>query len=472
MKLALSRIRERIEDLEEERAANCVTGDPSRFQWYDPSCPCGLPAGECREHPRARENQRPPSGDWATWLLLMGRGSGKSRSGAEWVRALAESNVRHRIALVGSTAADVRDVMVEGESGILAVCPPWNRPKYEPSKRRLTWRNGTVATTFSAEEPDRLRGPSHSAAWCDEVAAWANQATWDMMMFGLRLGEDPRVCCTTTPKPTKLVKTLVADCGTTISRGSSYQNKLHLAPTFFNKLIATYEGTRLGQQEIHAELLEVSEGAWFASFDPAKHVTDLAEYDSSLPVHLAIDAGTSRTTAACWFQIRPSGPHTFRVTVFGDYCVAGLFSEANAKAIKARSAELPNRGRLDTVRIDPASSAQTGIGVSAYSYYESVFGSRILSRSPHHMVTDGLDQMEVLLDHGDLLLHPRATHTKGAFLNYVRASRGGEFLNEPAADQSPWEDSMDALRYGIRSRFPEGRVQQSKFRTVNVRSLI
>ena len=137
----------------------------------------------------ARPEQLPPNGDWTTWLILAGRGWGKTRTGAEWVRSLAESGRAYRIALVGPTAADVRDVMVEGESGLLSICPGHFRPDYEPSKRRLTWPNGCIATMFSSEEPDRLRGPQHGAAWCDELAAWRNlDATWSMLQFGMRLG--------------------------------------------------------------------------------------------------------------------------------------------------------------------------------------------------------------------------------------------------------------------------------------------
>jgi len=155
---------------------------------------------------QARPNQLPPPGDWATWLILAGRGFGKTRTGAEWVRGLAEGGLAHRIALVGPTAADVRDVMVEGESGLLSIAPSWNYPTYEPSKRRLTWPNGAIATMYSSEEPDRLRGPQHGAAWCDELAAWRNvEDTWSMLQFGLRLGKTPRTTITTTPKPIKLI---------------------------------------------------------------------------------------------------------------------------------------------------------------------------------------------------------------------------------------------------------------------------
>ena len=205
----------------------------------------------------ARENQLPPAGDWFAWLLLAGRGFGKSRTGAEFIRERVEKHGARRIALIGPTAADVRDVMVEGESGLLAVCPPWNRPVYEPSKRRLTWPNGAIATCYSADEPNRLRGPQHDTAWADELAAWRYaQDAWDNLLFGLRLGQDPRVVVTTTPRPTKIVKDLVADPGTVLTRGSTYDNASNLAPTFLAKVKKKYEGTRLGRQELHAEILD------------------------------------------------------------------------------------------------------------------------------------------------------------------------------------------------------------------------
>lgn len=209
----------------------------------------------------ARPNQLPPPGEWRTWLVLAGRGFGKTRTGGEWIRAQVESGRCGRLALVAPTAADARDVMVEGESGILAISPPWFRPLYEASKRRLTWPNGAIATLYSGEEPDRLRGPQHDGAWADELAAWKYPETWDMLMFGLRLGKDPRVVVTTTPKPTKLIKELVTATTTVLTKGSTYDNAENLAPAFLEKIIAKYEGTRLGRQELHAEVLDDVEGA-------------------------------------------------------------------------------------------------------------------------------------------------------------------------------------------------------------------
>ena len=194
-------------------------------------------------------------------MLMAGRGFGKTRSGAEYVNEKVKAGKARRVALIGPTAADVRDVMVEGESGILACSPLKFRPDYEPSKRRLTWPNGAIATLYSAEEPDRLRGPQHDLIWADEPAAWKYSETWDMAMFGLRLGEDPRVVATTTPRPTPLIKDLVKDPTTTITRGSTYENQENLAPAFLEKIVKKYEGTRLGRQELNAEILDDNPGA-------------------------------------------------------------------------------------------------------------------------------------------------------------------------------------------------------------------
>jgi phage terminase large subunit-like protein len=211
----------------------------------------------------ARPSQLAPADQWLTWLILAGRGWGKTRTGAEWVRDQVEQRGKRRIALVGSTSADVRDVMIEGPSGILAVCPPWNRPKYEPSKRRITWPNGAMAIGYSADEPNRLRGPQHDAAWCDELAAWRYEDAWDQLNFGLRIGDHPQKVVTTTPRPTKLVRELAKEKGTHLTGGSTYDNRANLSPVFFDRIVSAYEGTRLGRQELHAEvLLDNPEALW------------------------------------------------------------------------------------------------------------------------------------------------------------------------------------------------------------------
>jgi predicted phage terminase large subunit-like protein len=209
---------------------------------------------------RARPSQLPPPGDWNGWAVVAGRGFGKSWVGANYTNEIAESV--GRIALIGATAADVRDTMVEGESGILRTAPSWFRPIYEPSKRRLEWPNGATATLFSSEEPDRLRGPQFAFGWLDEFAAWQNiQSTWDMFSFGLRLGQQPRWLVTTTPRAVKLVKEILARDDVVVTSGSTFENAANLAPPFLEAIRRRYEGTRLGRQEIHAELLSDTPGA-------------------------------------------------------------------------------------------------------------------------------------------------------------------------------------------------------------------
>ncbi len=209
---------------------------------------------------RARPEQLPPKGDWRVWLYLAGRGAGKTRSGAEYVRSMVGRGYR-RIALVAPTAAGARDVMVEGESGLLSICPPWDRPVYYPANRRVVWSNGALVTLYSADEPERLRGPQHDAAWADEIGSWRYADAWDMLMFGLRIGRDPKAVVTTTPRPTRLVRELLADSKVVVTRGSSYNNRANLAEAFFEQIVRKYEGTRLGRQELEAELLEDVPGA-------------------------------------------------------------------------------------------------------------------------------------------------------------------------------------------------------------------
>lgn len=195
------------------------------------------------------------------WLIQTGRGWGKTRTGSEAVRAEKAAGRARRIALVGPTAADVRDVMVGGPSGIIAVSPPWDRPEYQPSKRRIVWKDGAVAYLYSAEEPDRLRGPQHDFAFCDELASWYYPEAWDNLLLGMRMGPHPRIVATTTPKPRTFLKAIMEDPRTVITRGSTYDNRDNLPEAFFSQVVARYEGTTLGRQEIEGEYLEDMPGA-------------------------------------------------------------------------------------------------------------------------------------------------------------------------------------------------------------------
>tara|TARA_Y100000593_G_scaffold86609_1_gene165659 strand:- start:9179 stop:10336 length:1158 start_codon:yes stop_codon:yes gene_type:complete len=189
-----------------------------------------------------------------------GRGWGKTRTGAEWVKQRVKEGAQ-RIALVGRTSADVRDVMVEGRSGILSVFAPENRPEYLPSKRRITFANGAIATTYSADEPDMLRGPENDTAWADELCAWRFPDAWDQLQFGLRVGNDPRAIITTTPKPSRLIRDLLKHPHCAVTHGSTFENKANVAKAWLENILQKYEGTTLGMQELHAELLDEMPGA-------------------------------------------------------------------------------------------------------------------------------------------------------------------------------------------------------------------
>jgi predicted phage terminase large subunit-like protein len=242
---------------------------------------------------KARSSQLPPSGDWNGWCILAGRGFGKTRAGSGWVHELVETRQAGRIALVAPTAADARDTLVEGVSGLLNTAPRWLQPIYEPSKRRVTWPNGAIATTFSSEEADRLRGPEHDAAWCDELAAWTDaQGTWDMLMFGLRRGARPRWLVTTTPRPIKLLKELLLRSDVVVTRGNTFENEDNLPPSFLEALRTRYGGTRLGRQEIEAEILSDTPGALWQS-DWIERDRAKCAPDSLRRVVVAIDPAVS-----------------------------------------------------------------------------------------------------------------------------------------------------------------------------------
>lgn len=218
----------------------------------------------------ARPQQMAPSGDWNTWFINAGRGFGKTRAGVEWVRGLVKRGYK-RIAAIAATNSDIERVMINGESGFLSRCwsgdktdkgVPLGKPTWSPTKRLLTWENGAYVQFFSAEEPERLRGPQFEAAWCDELAAWnRDRDTWDMLQFCLRLGKHPQTCVTTTPKPTKLVRDIMKNSKTVVTYGSTFDNSANLAATYLQSVKDMYDGTRLGRQELYAEVLDEASGA-------------------------------------------------------------------------------------------------------------------------------------------------------------------------------------------------------------------
>ncbi len=286
---------------------------------------------------RARPEQLPPDGDWRLWLVMAGRGFGKTRMGAEWVRAIAERDGSAVIALVGASLHDARAVMVEGESGLLALAQSGRRPVWQPSLRQLKWPGGARAIIYGAVEPETLRGPQHSHAWADEIGRWPNGiATWDNLMMGLRLGAKPRVMVTTTPRAVPLVKRLVAQEGAVITRGRTIDNAGALPPDFLDAMTGDYGGTRIGRQELDGELLLDHDGAlWTRTMIEAAR-TNKAPYPL-VRVVIGVDPSASSRGDACGIV------------------AVGLDREANAFVLEDATAE----------RARPEQWARTVEGVAA-----------------------------------------------------------------------------------------------------------
>jgi len=286
----------------------------------------------------ARAGQTPPPGDWRVWLLMAGRGFGKTRAGAEWVRSIAEADGGARIALVAATLGEARSVMVEGDSGLLAIAPFGSRPIWEPSLRRLRWPHGAVVSLYGASEPEALRGPQHSHAWCDEIAKWpfAVQA-WDNLALGLRLGDRPRIVATTTPRPVPLIRTLVARDDVAVTGGRTQDNRAHLAADFLAAVEDSYAGTRLGRQELDGELIEEAEGAlWRRALIERCRVRTAP---ALVRVVVGVDppAGAGATSDACGIVVVGLGDDGIGY-VIEDASVRGLGPEGWARAVAMAAA--------------------------------------------------------------------------------------------------------------------------------------
>ena len=283
----------------------------------------------------ALPHQRAPEGKWRSWLVLGGRGAGKTRAGAEWVRSQVEGarpfdkGKASRIALLGETYDQVREVMVTGDSGILACSPPDRRPEWRASERKLVWPNGAEAQFFSAHDPDGLRGPQFDAAWADEFAKWKKaQATWDMLQFALRLGSDPRVCVTTTPRNVPVLRDLMALKSTVTTQAATEANRANLAKSFLAEVRERYAGTRLGRQELDGVLVADTEGAWWTG-----EMLDRARCLSVPPldrVVVAVDPAVSSGSKADACGIIVAGaqvqgpPEDWRAYILADCTIKGV----------------------------------------------------------------------------------------------------------------------------------------------------
>ncbi|SFS07949.1 DNA-packaging protein [Yoonia litorea] len=290
------------------------------------------------------EHQHPPVGDWRTWVILGGRGAGKTRAGAEWVRTMVEGATPHaagrarRLGLVGETMDQAREVMVFGESGLLALCPPDRKPEWIAGRRLLVWPNGAEAQLLSAHDPEALRGRQFDALWADELAKWKRaQEAWDMLQFGLRLGDDPRACVTTTPRRLSLLESLLAQPSTACTHAPTQANRANLADSFLHEIEARYGGTTLGRQEIAGELLGEVEGAlWSRAALDALRVGAPPALDR---IVVAVDPPGGSSGDACGIIVAGVTMHgsvqDWRAFVLEDATVSGLGPNGWAQAAVA-----------------------------------------------------------------------------------------------------------------------------------------
>jgi phage terminase large subunit-like protein len=304
----------------------------------------------------AMAHQTPPPGDWKTWVILGGRGAGKTRAGAEWVRAEVEGarpkdrGHARRVALVGETVEQVREVMIFGDSGILACSPPDRVPEWQATRKRLVWPNGSIAQVFSAHDPDSLRGPQFDAAWVDELAKWKRgQDTWDMLQFALRLGENPRQVVTTTPQNVGVLRDVLGRETTVTTSAPTEANRAFLAASFLEEVTEKYAGTRLGRQELEGVLLDEAEGAlWPLGLIEAAQVDEAPILDR---VVVAVDppvTGHGRSDE-CGIVVAGAvtrgAPRNWQAFVLEDASLAGASPATWAEAALAAAA----RWRADRV---------------------------------------------------------------------------------------------------------------------------
>lgn len=283
----------------------------------------------------ARGEQIAPETRWRVWMLLGGRGSGKTRAGAEWVRAKANepgAGPETRIALVGATLGDVRNVMIEGVSGLLAISPAGERPLFESSKRRLTWPSGAIAEMFSADEAETLRGPQFSYAWCDELAKWHRaERAWDMLQFGLRLGAHPQAVVTTTPRPLAFLKKIMSDEATVTVKLSTAGNASNLAPAFLAEMTRRYEGSVMGRQELLGDFVEEAEHALWRRHWIEEARVPVAPEMTRVVVALDPPVTSTRASDACGIVVAGLGEDK-RAYVLADRSLQGREPNVWAKA--------------------------------------------------------------------------------------------------------------------------------------------
>lgn len=392
----------------------------------------------------ARPNQLPPAGDeWRIWLILAGRGFGKSRSAMEVVRHWIQSGQCKRVALVASTAADARDVIVEGESGLLSVCPPSMGATYQPSKRRIIFNNGAICTTYSGDEPGQLRGPQHDGAAVDELAKWRYaEEAFSNLEFGLRLGLNPQMVIATTPTPIPIIRNLMKDPSVVVTRGSTYENAANLAPVFIQRMRAKYEDTRLGRQELHAEVLDDNPNAlWSRAMIEAARVR---EFPDLIRVVTGVDPSGSSSGAECGIVTvgKAYDGAISHYYVLDDSSRQGSPAEWGGQAVASY-----NKFHCDRV------VAETNYGGEMVeSTIRNVQGGALVAYKPVHATRGKAVRAEPVA----ALYEQKRVHHVGMF-----ASLENEMCEWVPGERSP--NRMDGLVWAITDLMDEGEFRESEF---------
>ena len=433
-----------VDDLSQAEQLACLPLELRSEFWKQ------TPANEARALPWlwsfwARPKQLPPEGDWLTWMLRAGRGFGKTRTGGGWIHQRAMEQPGRWIALIGKTPADVRDYQVEGPGGILRNVPPWECPNYEPSKRRLTWPNESWATVFSSEEPDQLRGFSGDTAWFDELAKYKNpRECWDNLQFGMReLSNDrPRVAITTTPRPLPMLEEIEAEPTTVVVTGSSYENRSNLSPIWFDQTINKYEGTRLGRQEIHAEILEDAEGRVYDTFinrEFPEGNLDSSIRDTGAEVLIGQD-----------FNINPMA--SVVAIRAGDECLVMDAIQVGVSNTEQVAEEYKRRfaGRKVIICPDPTGNQRKSsapVGQTDFTIFQRAgFEIRAPKQSP--LVVDRVNNTNALFSRKKIRIHPQAKPLIKALLSLTY--KQGTSIRDKG---SGWDHVCDALDYLTWSEF-------------------
>ena len=380
-----------------------------------------------------RPKQQEPKQPYFCWLLLAGRGFGKTKTGAAWVIARVHEARRKkspiRIALIAETAADARDVLIEGESGIMQSSHPDWMPIYQPSKRRLIWPDGTTATTFSGDEPGQLRGPQFHYAWVDEIAKYTYpDDTWDNLEFGLRLGDNPQVVVTTTPRPIPIISTLVDDPLTLITTGSSYENIGNLAPTFITRVLKKYEGTRTGRQELHAEVLRDTPGSLWSYDLLGSLPVRVSSHPPLVRIVVAIDPATSSEDDAnetgivvvgrgedhrayvlrdASANLSPDGWATMAIGLYRQYNADRIIAERNnggemvERVLRSRDAHIPYRAvwasRGKSARAEPVAALYEQGKVSHVGQFARMEDQMVVTTPDGYLGPGSPDRMDALV---------------------------------------------------------------------------